>query len=457
MAIGTYQNISLEFPAGLIALNDIVIDEKLGEHGKAYVSGILDEGEEKNVLDKFNMGTKIRILQDGNEVLFCGVPVSVNVKHAGQSYLLSAELMTCSILLDIAKKSKSYQNVKYKYESIFQELLSEVNGECKDLMSKGAVQKGPYIRYQETSWEFIKRMASYFGGIICVKSDCKVPKLIIGLPKSKSHNADLVEYTTEKDMAEVMTKRPLVDGVKELNYIAYHMTTGEHYSLGDQVNVNGKPYIVVEKHSKMTKGELLHTYHLRLEGSIKQEPIYNESLSGISFTGTILSITNDKLKIHLSIDEKQSEGEAYPYTFTTSYAANGSTGWFAMPEKGQSVQLFIPEHDETKAYITKVNRTDGADNSKTADPATSYFGTAEGKEMTLSPSDMTFSAEEGKTYLTLSNDGGVTVQTGNNISIKAEQGISLYGESFSATSKDKIIMATQNTTVVVDNVMHIKG
>lgn len=456
MKTATWKNITLEMPVGLVLIEDITITEEMGEHGRATITGLLEEGEEKNVIEKFTMDTKMKIIQDG-QVLFCGLPVNVSVEQEGESYELFVELISSSVLLDIEKQSKSYQDKSNTYQNIFKELVGKVNGECLDLASKGAAQKGPYIRYQETSWEFIKRMASYVGAKVCAVCDEPKPKIVVGIQKGKSHTEKCYEYKIQKDMKEILTKRNQVSGVKEKSFPCYQVESQVFYHLGDMVTYQGNPYIVYRRKSAMQKEELIHTYEFRQEAAIVQEPLYQEELSGVSIIGTILAIEGDKLKLHLSIDEGQDKGKAYPYSFTSSYTANGSTGWFAMPEIGQSVELFIPGKDETKAYITKVSRTDGADNSKTSDPSTKYFGTAEGKEMVLSPSDITFTAKEGETYLTLSGSEGVTVQTSKDISLKTDQGVEIFCESFEATSKDKIILATQNTSIIVDDVMHIKG
>lgn len=66
-------------------------------------------------------------------------------------------------------------------------------------------------------------------------------------------------------------------------------------------------------------------------------------------------------------------------------------------------------------------------------------------------------AEEAKTYLTLSDAGGVEIKTEQDINIHTS-GCMLHNcESFDVISKDKIIIATQSSSIVVDSVMHIKG
>lgn len=458
--VGTFSNLRIELPVSFVVVTDITMWEEFNEHGRAKITGWLEEGEEKTVLDQLTMDCNVNIVLAGekeSKTLFSGVPTKVELRHAGNSYELYLELYTHSIGLDIKPKRKSWQDRKNTYENMFRELVAEYGGSIQDVVSKGAVQTGAYIQYDETDWEFLKRMASYIGAKVYPLVSMTSPQIIVGLEKKKHHKLDSSVYGLYKDVVEFQSDKESVGGVVERFYQTYEVKTTESYDLGDVINYREKEFVVIKKFAKIAQGELKYTYHIRKEQGIKQKKRYNQRLVGALISGTILAREKDKLKLHLEIDKTQEEAKAHWYQVSTMYTGGNSTGWYAMPEVGESVSLLLPEQDETKAYITRVNRRDEGENPKTGDPATKYFGTAQGKELKLSPSDITLHAVEGETYLRLSDTGGVEVKTPHAISIQAGKNVEGNCETFSATSKDKIILATKATTIVVDNVMHIRG
>ncbi|SFR57764.1 contractile injection system protein, VgrG/Pvc8 family [Anaeromicropila populeti] len=460
METGTFENLRVELPVKLIELVDVQLEERLGEHGTARIVGILAEGEEKNAMDKLTMKVNAKILLKGRgeqKIVFSGVPTKVSIAHAGNTYHIEVTIQSYSILMDLKRKSKSFQNKSQTYTQIFQYIVSIYGGEVKDLISNGKTQNNPHIQWKETDWEFLKRMASHFGAYIYPLIEADKPKIFVGISKTASHTINETVYEVKKNLSEYWWRKENDIPISEKNDTAYEVETTEHYELGDQAVFQGRTFIIARKWSGMKQGRLVHVYELVPEEGLKTRKRYQEEFSGASVEGKIIAREKDKLKLHLSIDEMQEEAEAYWYSFSTSYTAEGATGWYAMPETGQSVQLFFPDRDETKAYITKGIRKDGENNPKTQDVSTKYFGTKEGKEMVLSPSGITFHVLQNETTVQLSNHGGVTISSPKPIQMNAGETLSCDCKNFSVTSKDKIALSTKGATIVVDNITHIIG
>ncbi|TCO68975.1 hypothetical protein [Marinisporobacter balticus] len=128
-----------------------------------------------------------------------------------------------------------------------------------------------------------------------------------------------------------------------------------------------------------------------------------------------------------------------------------------MPQEGDSVGLYIKGIDEREAYVKRVNRLDGEENPKVQDPEVKYYGTIHGKEMKLGPKELSFSTVENVLYIKMMDETGIEVMSDNDIHIKTEKNFYAECETMEIESKDKIILATKSSSLIVDEVVHING
>ena len=139
------------------------------------------------------------------------------------------------------------------------------------------------------------------------------------------------------------------------------------------------------------------------------------------------------------------------------YTTEGQTGYYSMPQVGDSVKLYSPKTDESQMYVRLVNRTDGKQNAKTQDVSTKRFGNIHKKEMVLSPTSIDFVASEQKcavnmnygTGITLTGSAGIQINTANLMRLEANKIV------FQAT--DRIMATTPKANVIVDEIMHFKA
>ena len=457
MAI-TFQNLCIDVPVDYVCIEDFQLEHQMNQHGWATVKILLEDNANQDVVQKFSINDRIKIYTSGKNgsTIFVGVPIKVQMSHIGMFFRLTIQLYSVTILLDLKKKSRSFQNISMTYRELIAGIVKEYSGLVKDLASNGKKLKGPYIQYEETDWEFLLRMSSCVGAVFYSPISAKVPNCVVGIQKENKYNLKDMPHTTRKNIKQYLQEKSYEgkgteDGAKE-----YIVRTVEHYQVGDEITFHDVCGIVMSVSANMRRGRMVFCYRIKQEKGIFQLQRYNSRIAGNSIEGKVLEIDKHQLKLHLSIDESQKKDEAFSYPFSTQYTGKNSTGWYAMPEVGQSVNLFVPKNDETAAFITKVNRTDGDNNQKTVDPLTKYFGTKEGREMKLAPEEVTFSAVEEKTFIKLSDNGGVTIQTPDDIKLNGKV-FSSTCKSFDITSKEKIVLVASDSSIVVDNVMHIKG
>ena len=111
------------------------------------------------------------------------------------------------------------------------------------------------------------------------------------------------------------------------------------------------PLYIKQKNSKNTaKGVLVYEYILSNENSFTQDKLYHEGIIGLSLKGRVLEAIQDTVKVQLEIDAEQTKKEeAYPSLYTTSYTAEGNSGWYCMPEVDDTVMIYFPTKEEKDA------------------------------------------------------------------------------------------------------------
>ena len=454
-----YNQLVLELPFKLTRLIDLKITQTMNEHGVAYLTGLLEE-KQLEVINQLNsnMNIKIKVKEEQEErILFSGVPTDVQIKRLSEAIEINLVIQSYSIYLDFKLRSRSFQNKDNPYENIFKHIIKDYQGEIIDYASTGKQQNNPIIQYEETDWEFIKRMASHMGTKVYPSVQGIKPQLYIGLNKGTIYEENNYDYKIQKSIRDYLIFKQNYGDIQEVDFVTYDIESMAHYELGERLTYQQGVYVIIKKLTVFQKGVILHHYTLGRETGMVQHKLYHTKVQGLSIEGRVLAVEKDKVKVHLSIDKYQSEGEAYWYSFDTSYTTEGQTGWYCMPEVGSSVHLYLPQKDEAKAYVRGVNRGDGVQNAKTQDPTIKYFGTIEGKEMKLAPQEITFSTIESKLHMKLTHGGGVEIASPENIRLYTGKGFYSESATVEMKSQDKIVLSTKQANIIVDNIVHIRG
>ncbi|EXG85628.1 phage protein D [Clostridium sp. ASBs410] len=453
------QDLILDLPVNFHEVKELKIEQSLNNHATAYVTGVLKEENHEAInclTSQTNVTIKIK-KECEEKVIFCGIPVSVTINHGHDGYSMKLLLKSSSFRMDILRKSRSFQNPDNFYQDLFHNILREYGGDVFDAASRGTVQKEPLIQYEETDWEFLRRTASRVGAGIFPDVCSDRPRIYIGIPEGNSYNVTDQDYSLEKNIGDYLYVQKKDGSRIEKEALSCCLKSRNDYQLGDKISCRGTVFVVSEKIMEMQEGLLVYQYRLRLSGDLKQMIQYHSGLRGLSIGGQVLDIKEDKVKVHLSIDQDQDPDEAAWYPFHTAYAAEGATGWYSMPQTGDNIQLYLPDADEKKAYVRSVSRQDGATNPKVQNPAVKYYGTVHEKEIMLSPEEIMLSAVEDILYLKMSQDSGVEINSHKDINIKTQKQLTGECRDMEIKSSEKIVLATHSTSIVVDDIVHIKG
>ena len=171
--------------------------------------------------------------------------------------------------------------------------------------------------------------------------------------------------------------------------------------------------------------------------AISTPKYYNHGITGLVLDGKVLEVENDKVKLKLDDDKtrgvEKDTTEAHFFKYVTGYSMEKHTGWYVMPEEGDTVQLLFPLEDEKFAYATSSIRQE--DTEKTLDHLTKYWRTSFGREIKMDKDEILISTVDDETFIRIhkeDGDGGeslgIEVKTPNRVLIKSGSKVTIQSD-----------------------------
>jgi len=401
-------------------LHHLSIREEPDSHATADIT-VSVESDELSVPDFDLKGQPIMIcvMTDGREqVLFNGVMHEVNLVREAEYDTLHIFAYSLSWLMDIEKKSRSFQNIS----RTIQELITDISKEYSFQISYSAKDKkitAPFIQYEETDWEFLLRLSSHLSAPSIPASNYQNRGIYIGFPDGMDQREiQAVSQTWCMDKAHIK-----FDNWRTWTACYHQVRSGQIYHLGEQVTYENQVFRVHRVHLATEQGILRCNYRL---ADKEHQPVsirHNRQLNGVSLTGMVLERRGERIKLHLNIDEQQDAGTAYDYLWLPDY---GSLV-YCMPEAGSKVRLLIPDGNEQDAIAIHCVRQSGPVNENIQNPACRLFVTKEEKKMALEPGCFALSASVDHSQILLQDGTGGILSSQKGVLIQARGNLKLTG------------------------------
>lgn len=173
------------------------------QHGELVIQGYLGEQDALACSMRGLDGQAVSLLcastdESKPEPIFCGVSSAFQVKRSGEVFIAKLTVATGTTLLDIVKKSRSFQDVSMTYQQLVYTVLSDTPKAAAtfDKIANTPIGK-PIIQYQETDWEFIKRLASMLGTQLLPDCTVPTPQFSFGVPGYAAEAFWAKNYTTK--------------------------------------------------------------------------------------------------------------------------------------------------------------------------------------------------------------------------------------------------------------------
>lgn len=463
-----YENIQLVSPFEIQSLQDVRIVKKVNEHARLFVTAIIPEEKSDRYIEMATSEDTValNLVENGSltKTLFKGLVDSVSVNFVRGVYHLELEAVSHTQRMDGQRKMRSFQHKQMTYASLLDEITKDYPGsDYLDHASNGAPLGTIAIQYQETDWEFLKRLASRFGSILVAEAVADKPKFWFGLPEGRTAQLTDASYTISKRLSPFMetTENGYAAGMSENDFLTYEVESGQVLQLGDRVNYKGKELVVAGSTTRIDHALLIHTYQLMPEAGIRQNPIRNDDICGAALEGKIIDIQKDTVKIHLDIDPKQPKAEASWFPYSTVYSAEGNSGFHCMPQMGDSVKLYFSTPDEEGAMAVSSVRKGGGSTAKTGNPGIKYWGTNFGKELMMGGKELVLTAKEskeGNIFIKLHEEDGIEIHSMHPIVFSSEKDMEITSDTkVEIKAKEAIYLMCSTSSMILDGEVDLQA
>ena len=325
--------------------------------------------------------------------------------------------MSGTILLDQKKSNRVFQKKVQTYMGIAGIVTADTEHSACILPGSDMRTGGTLIQYQETDWNFLKRMASQLGLPLVPDISYYYPRFYLGLPEGE-----------KKELGEILSCDMCFDGryyavsgkclVDREDFICYDVVTRTSLSLGDRVTYEGRELLVSRKKTELAGGEVIFTYRLAGNGYTWVPWEDNPDYTGMSFVGSIVGTQGEQVEVAFDIDKTAAGGNRYGFAPATGNLM------YCMPQKGTKTSLYIGNGDEAQGIATGCIRTNGSTCEGTGSPEKKSFRSEHGKGMDLYPQSMGLDGgETGK--ITFEDETGTTIESNGGLVLMAKEGIRL--------------------------------
>jgi len=473
----TYKDIYLKWPYGTIQLQDIHLEHEIGEHARLQVTGILDPQHEHEIITRAGSDDQIELGirdEEGSKPLFMGQLSHIELQNVQHNLQVKIEVTSQSYKLDTRFKERSFQQVNRTYIDIVHSVISDYAK--SDVLDEafGERKTGQFImQYQETDWAFLKRIASHAGAVLVPYVLSHGINFWIGLPESR-RQIDLheVHFRHRKVVDPYLRDTAQGKGSSIENYNRYSFEWDDILDIGDTVVRSKQNYRIIKRSAAMDKGLLKWEYECMPAQGVTVPKQWNRIITGAAIEGKVLEVRKNQVRLHLDIDEYQSPKDAQWFP----YSAEGNQVWYLMPEQGAQLKLYFPSMNEDDAVAIQSVRTEALapdapspaamavassapassgsapesvaarKERKMSDPRTKSFANPQGKEVSLSGSDLSLIGQEGAMYMSLSGSG-VGLHSPLRIQVTAGGALNLNASEITIQGDEGLQVSTPQHTI----------
>ena len=447
-------------PFKLERLLDLKIIPKFNEHTRLTFTGIVLEEDKDQCLREITRDSLVEVNQMSFDhvmsLLFRGLVSQIELKTVHNINYLEVEAVSLTQMLDCKLKSRSFQNKDLSYEALIKGIVSEYDGDIRDEVSRQKKIGKMVMQYQETDWQFLKRLASHFNTGLIPYDLADKPKLFFGLPEPEdTAELESYNYRVSKKLAEYRCFSENHDpSLGEADFIHYEVESEQSLKIGDMVSFNGIKLYVGEAISFLENNRFRHHYCLKPQKGLSQPQLYNEKIVGLSLEGQVIAVDKDRVKVHLAIDEKQTVENAWWFSYSSAYTAEGNSGFYYMPERDDTVLVYFPDKNEDAAMAISSVRKDVNPNEKNkiSNPDIKYFRTKAGKELMFSPSEVVISGKDNKLFVKMNDKDGILVCSNKAVKVIAKEDLIMESEEAKVIVKAKegIDLSCDNSKINLD-------
>ncbi|WP_313577869.1 contractile injection system protein, VgrG/Pvc8 family [Lacrimispora sp.] len=406
-----YKGLEITVELKFLHIYDLCIFKEANQHTSLVLRGICEEKNHQKAILQTNENIKIVVKDQNKCLIFCGFITELQMKEKGKvsSFLLKAA--SFSYRMDLTKQRRIFQNLEMTYQEVLETVLKKYpNASVTDRLSEN--QKIPHflMQYEETDWEFMKRLASYFGEGIYPNSSSEEIQISFGNPNGESSRN--MEGQPEKRILDILKKQETI-----------WSNSCRKYEVGETVRNQNKNYYVKSVQLFTEKEEV--QYHVELVCHRESEFPYipNRQIAHTRMWAEVLEVQRNQLKLHFPMEEIS--GAIMPY-FSFEAGENNKIGYY-MSDPGAKVEVYFPDEEEQDGFIMSVIRQDQKETSGLPIRVQS-IGNEIGNGLQMNEKNVLFSTTGENTTIRLTSDGVLQMESSGSMKLSASKDIILEKE-----------------------------
>lgn len=186
-------------PFDLLDILECTVHKRVNEHATVKFSGhITPEHEDEYVeMNLKELWAGVTVLEESGErkTLFKGAVQSLEIETENGVKTLRGELVSGSYLMDTMEHTRTFQDAGMLYREV-QKFYLDAYPDSSLIMTAGqgaAIGGNKWLlQYQETDWEFSRRLASHFNSPLIPETTECLPRLWFGMRQGNAfHGFDL--------------------------------------------------------------------------------------------------------------------------------------------------------------------------------------------------------------------------------------------------------------------------
>ena len=451
-------------PLTFIHIKHLAIHRQVGEHGRARLEGHIADEDEQSFLEQLckDVWEKIEIVgrEGDRKTIFHGIVTGFSISGGKDQKQMMLEVTTGTCLMDRRPHYRTFQNPDMTYVELFRQITG--NYQDSGLICNRPLTEaigGLILQYEETDWEFLRRMASRFHSFLTPAFDMPGSRYFYDLQKGDSYELPAqTPCTVHKKITEFAEKRSRgLGGMREGDCLEYEVESREDYRIGDTLIIRGQPYRIWRIESCYDRGELLHQCWLKVREGMDVTETFCEQAAGCSFPARILQVEEDRVQVEALEDENSGQEIRQWYPYATVYSSPDGTGWYCMPEIGDMVRLHIPAHHEEQAYVASAVHLERA-GAERSNPDIKRIMNKHRKEIRFTPDSIVLTNNRG-TRIALTDQNGIEIVSEHAIALRAREDLTLSSEtgSLTAAGTESVNLRQKNTGIDIGKGISFTG
>lgn len=431
-------------------VRDMRIKQSPNEHAMMELEGYINE-EEIEKIQKLALKDEIvqvLAIEEGMTWKWFGLVYDMEIQQLVHNNYLKLTLISQSIIMDQEKKTRSFQKEGTTISEIIEYICKEYNAV---VTIHGSVKEmdGMLVQYQETDWEFLKRLASHMNQQVIVRSKYLALVLEVGMNAKNTiagEKTSLVTY--RKDIQSLRCEMDYELSEAEVEMVIFD--SREMYDIADRINTNRGHFFIYEITSMFRQEELIMKYVGYREPNFKTPLVTNRRIIGASLNGKVHKVSGSKVQVNLDVDKNNTLCGNRDFAYATVYSSDSGTGWYCMPEKEDTVRVYFPSDIEKNSYAISSVHLDVEINDSRSNPEIKSISNAQNKQIVFSPDGILLQNTEDM-YISLNDTTGITIVSNLPICIHSDMNITMDAvENIEINGISQVALKQGNGTTTIE-------